>query len=203
MACARRRPGRYEVGGTVSVFFWRRPKLPVAERPPLERDERVVAWARVAGDRVVVVTNKGLWLPAGEPASEPSGEPAAGGRRLGWHEIHKATWSGRELVVIPSAVVADLDGYQVTADLPPVAYTLPEPGDVPAQVRARVTRSVAYSTRHALPGQGAARVVARRWPGVDGLHWAVRLEGGADIDDPVVREVTKDLVDAAVADVNR
>ncbi|HWB37523.1 MAG TPA: hypothetical protein VHA75_16015 [Rugosimonospora sp.] len=180
----------------MKLLFWRKPRLPAADRPPLERDERVVAWARAAGGQVVVVTNKGLWLPAREPGS-------AGDRRLGWHEIHKAAWSERELVITPSAVVADLEGYKVTADLPPVALTLPEPGDVPAQVRARVTRSVAYSTRHALPGQGAARVVARRWPGVDGLHWAVRLEGGADIDDPVVREVTKDLVDAAVADVNR
>jgi hypothetical protein len=141
---------------------------------------------------VVVATNKGLWLPGSE----------AGQRRLSWDEIHKASWSGRELVIIPSEVVATLEGYQVTADLPQIVHSLPEPGDVPIQVRTRVTKSVGYTQEHALPGQGTARVVARRRPGVDGLRWTVRLEGGADVDDPVVREVTKELVDAAIEETD-
>ena len=60
-----------------------------SRRPALERDERV---ARLGAGRArrrparVVATNRG------------SGCPAATGR-LGWHEIHKAVWSGRELAV--------------------------------------------------------------------------------------------------------
>jgi hypothetical protein len=178
----------------MGILFWRRPKLPPARRPPLERDERVVAWAVTSRDQTVVATNRGLWLPTG---------PAEPLTRLAWDQVHKASWTGRELVIVPGSAIATLDGYLVTTDLPAVAFTLPDPGDVPVQVRARVTRSVAYTSQHALPGHGAARVVARRRPGMDGLHWTVRLEGGADIDDPVVREVTKGLVEAAIADVDR
>jgi hypothetical protein len=61
--------------------FRRRPKLPAAQRPALGPGERVVAWAALDRDDVVVATNHGLYLP-----DRP---------RLGWHEIHKATWSGR------------------------------------------------------------------------------------------------------------
>ncbi len=177
----------------MSLLFWRKPKLPAAQRPPLEPEERVLAWARTARDEVVVATNRGLWLPSSSASTQGAGK----GGRLGWHEIHKASWSGRELVIVPSEVVAELDGYQVTADRPQLVHALPEPGDIPVQVRSRVTKSVAYTAEHPLPGRGSARVVARRWPGVNGLHWTVRLEGGADVDDPVVREVTKELVEAA------
>mgnify|MGYP003524668577 CR=1 FL=1 len=68
--------------------FRRRPKLPADRRPPLDRDERVLAWAE-SGDGVVVATNRGIWLPG-----------HAG--RVGWHEIHKTVWSGRELIVTPA-----------------------------------------------------------------------------------------------------
>jgi hypothetical protein len=177
----------------VSILFWRKPKLPAGRRPPLEPDERVLAWALTARDQVVVATNRGLWLPDSGGAS----------RRLSWDDIHKASWSGRELVIIPSEVVATLDDYQITADLPQIVHSLPEPGDIPIQVRTRVTKSVGYTQEHALPGQGSARVVARRRPGVDGVRWTVRLEGGADIDDPVVREVTKELVHAAIEETSQ
>jgi hypothetical protein len=177
----------------VSILFWRKPKLPAARRPPLERDERVLAWALTARDQVVVATNRGLWLPGAD------GVPG----RLGWDQVHKAAWSGRELVIIPGEVVATLDGYLVTADAPQVVHSLPDPGDVPVQIRTRVTKSVGYTREHPLPGRGSARVVARRRPGVDGLYWTVRLEGGADVDDPVVREVTGELVSAAIQETSR
>ena len=78
--------------------------------PPLERDERVLAWARAADDpaAAVVVTTLGLWLP---------GRP----ERLGWHQIHKATWAGSRLTVVPSAArSATACGYTVMADDTPV-----------------------------------------------------------------------------------
>lgn len=160
------------------VIFRRR--LPSELRPPLARDERVVAWARTGERGAAVATNAGLWLP---------GRVA----RLGWHEIHKASWTGSELVVTPGEVVEERDGYQITADQPAVAVALPDPGDLPQVVRTRVTRSVSFSSHHPVPG-GGVRVVARRVPGTDGLSWSVRYDEGTDPDGPGVRDATGQLV---------
>ena len=120
-------------------------------RPALAANERVLAWATVADDQAVVVTNLGLHLPDRT-------------ERLGWHEIHKATWTGRELIIVPGEVrEPDAGGYQVVADLPPVTIPLSDPGDVPKVVWARVTKSVSFSAHEAVPGRGLG--VARRVPG--------------------------------------
>ena len=162
----------------------RRRKLPDSDRPALDRDERVLAWA-FSPRGAVVATNRGLWLPGD------------GSARLGWHEIHKAVWTGEALAVTAARLVEHGPGYDVVADLPTVEYRLTEPGDLPAQVRARVTRSVGPSTHHPLPGSGGVRVVARRVPGADGLTWTARYDPGVDHDDPVVREATAALVEQA------
>lgn len=159
----------------------RRRKLPAGKRPELARDERVVAWAGATGDDVVVATNHGLWLP---------GAP----ERIGWHEIHKATWSGRQLAVVAAHEVRDAGEYTVMADLPPVIVTLLDPDHVPEQVRSRVNKSVAYTTHHPLPDGGGVRVVARRVPGVDGVRWTARYDEGVDADRPDVAELTAELV---------
>jgi hypothetical protein len=184
--------------------------LPDGYRPALDRDERVVAWAvtgpaggpaaggaagpaagaAVREPGVLVATDQGLWLPGKPPA------------RLGWHEIHRAVWTGDSLEVTAARVVERSPGYVVVADLPTVRFQLADPGDLPAQVRGRVTRSVGPSSHHPLPGAGGVRVVARRVPGVDGLTWTARYDRGVDHDDPVVREVTADLVNQARAGVS-
>ncbi len=169
----------------------RRRRLPAEARPALSADERIVAWAGVDGeadDGALVATNHGLWLPGRD-------------ERLGWHEIHKATWSGRVLTVIPGEPAApSQDGESEPAvpvvDGEPVAYQLLEPGQLPHQVRVRVTRSVAYSTEHPVPG-GAVRVVARRVTGRDGLQWALRYEGAVNRDDPQVQRLAAELVEQA------
>ncbi|MFV2102594.1 hypothetical protein [Micromonospora sp. LOL_024] len=169
-------------------LFRRRPKLPPAARPPLERDERLLAWAAAGngeGDGVVVATNLGLWLPGRS-------------HRIGWHDLVKAVWSGRELTVIPGEPAAERDGYQLVVDSPAERYLLLDPGDLPHQVRTRVTRSVAYTQQHALPG-GSGRIVGRRISGVDGLTWMVRLDPGTPVDDEAVLAETDRLVAAARA----
>jgi len=163
--------------------LFRRRKLPAGARPALGRDERIVAWAGTAGPEAVVVTNHGVWLP-----SHPG--------RIGWHEIHKATWSGRQLTVVGAREVENLDGYAVLADQPVGSHTLVEPDNVPNQVRVRVNKSIAYSQHHPEPG---VRVVARRVPGVDGLRWTVRYDDGVDPADPAVRVATAELVEYAKA----
>ncbi|WP_229402488.1 hypothetical protein [Micromonospora okii] len=169
-------------------LFDRKPKLPPAARPPLADDERVLAWAAAGngeGDGVLVATNLGLWLPGR-------------GHRLGWHDLLKAVWSGRELTVTPADRVAERDGYEVVADCPAETYLLLQPRELPHQVRARVTRSVAYTQHQPVPG-GAARIAARRVPGVNGLAWTVRYDPGTPVDDaPVVAETDR-LVAAARA----
>ncbi|HEX2774835.1 MAG TPA: hypothetical protein VHN18_20765, partial [Micromonosporaceae bacterium] len=84
-------------------LFRRTPRLPSQHRPPLADDERVLAWSMAdAGERVVVVTNHGLWLPGHAD-------------RLGWHHVHKAVWSGRELAITPAQQVTERTGYRVVA----------------------------------------------------------------------------------------
>jgi hypothetical protein len=183
----------------VGLFGRGRRRLPGDRRPPLDPGERVLAWAPVP-DGALVATNLGLWLPAGAPAGGPAGAPAGGPadgpglRRLGWHEIHKVTWTGQVLSVTPARTVAEADGYQIVEDLPTVGYPLAEPGELPDQVRGRVTRSVGYTAHHPVAGGAGVRVVARRVPGRNGLVWAVRYDPGLDRDDPVVREITSGLV---------
>jgi hypothetical protein len=162
------------------MALFRRRRMPAELRPPLAADERVVAWCD-SDSGAVTATNLGLWLPSAS--------------RLGWHEIHKAVWDGATLVVTPSTQVADRAGYQVVADLAPVTLRLRDPGELPHQVRARVTRSVGYSGYHRLPGGGGLRVAARRVPGVDGLRWTVRFDPGVDLDDPAVALVTDGIVE--------
>ncbi|GAA4585240.1 hypothetical protein BJY16_002980 [Actinoplanes octamycinicus] len=164
-------------------LFRRRPALPAADRPPLEAEERVIAWCACEPGGVVVATNRGIWLPAAAD-------------RLGWHEIHKAAWSGRELRITPAEVAEERDGYTVLVDGPVTTFLLLEPGEVPDQVRSRVTRSVAYTTHHELDG-GAVRVVGRRVTGQDGLSWAVRYDSGTPVDRPEIVQATDELVGAA------
>ncbi|MEU8054361.1 hypothetical protein [Micromonospora haikouensis] len=183
-------------------LFSRKPKLPAAARPPLADAERVLAWAgsgsgsgsgeaAAAGEAggpgvgVLVATNLGLWLPGRDA-------------RLGWHDVLKAVWSGRELTVTPAERLAERAGYVLVADGPAETYLLLEPGELPHQVRARVTRSVAYTQHHPVPG-GAGRIAARRVPGADGLTWTVRYDPGTPADDEAVVAETDRLVAAARA----
>ncbi|WP_431925880.1 hypothetical protein [Micromonospora wenchangensis] len=137
------------------------------------------------GGGALVATNLGLWLPGRA-------------ERLGWHDILKAVWSGRELTVTPAATAAERDGYLVVADGPAETYLLLDPGDLPHQVRARVTRSVAYTQQHQVPG-GSGRIAARRVAGADGLTWTVRYDPGTPVDADEVRAETDQLVAAARA----
>lgn len=161
--------------------LFNRRKLPAGKRPALAAEERVVAWAGATGEDVVVATNLGLWLPGA-------------GERIGWHEIHKVTWSGRQLAVVPAREARDTGEYTVMVDLPPVIVTLLDPDHVPEQVRSRVNKSVAYTAHHPLPDGGGVRVVARRVPGVNGVRWTARYDEGVDVDHPDVAKVTAELV---------
>ncbi len=144
-----------------------------AELPTLAADERVTAWGATPDGDAVVATQLGLWVRTGESS-----------RRLGWHDIHKAAWAEGVLTVTPGVEVEP----GVVADAPALRLRLAEPGDLPAEVRSRVSRSVAFSSHHRLPAGGGVRVVARRVPGEDGLTWVLRFDEQVDRADPAVRE---------------
>ncbi|MHA3703969.1 hypothetical protein ACXR2U_17505 [Jatrophihabitans sp. YIM 134969] len=131
----------------------------------VDRDDRVVAWATVAGDRYVVASVRGLWWPV-------AGDDPAAMRRIPWERVDKAVWRDGVLIVVEADLVDDL----VLVDRSPAALPLVEPGDVPRQVKRRVDASVVRSEIVPVVG-GQARIVARRIPGRDGLTWWARLEG--------------------------
>jgi hypothetical protein len=183
--------GNWGIAVVFGVF--KRRRLPVEQRPRLGPDERIVAWAAATGDNVVVASNHGLWLPGA-------------GERLGWHEIHKATWSGRQLAVIAAREVAvEDDAYAVMEDRPALIVTLLDPDRVPEQVRVRVNKSIAHTSHHPLEEitgrPGGVRIVGRRVPGVNGLRWTARYDDGGDAAVPGVAEHTRELVDWARAGV--
>lgn len=153
------------------------------DRPPPEvaggiaPDDRLLAWADVSDDGGFVVAGRlGLRLPDG--------------RLVAWHTIDKAAWHAGQMTL----TVADEVSEGVLEALPPVTFSLTSPRDLPAVVRGRVTRSVAYTSSHAMPGGGHVRVVARRVPGHDGLSWSLRFDPRTDKDDPAVRAAADQLL---------
>ena len=148
----------------------------------IDPEDRVVAWATVAGNRHVIASVKGLWWPV-------AGEDPNAMRCIPWDLIDKAVWRDGVLIVVEADLVDDL----VLVDRSPAALPLDEPGEVPAQVKRRVDASVVRSEIVPVVG-GQARVVARRVPGRDGLTWRARFEGLTP-DNAIVR----DQVEAAIA----
>ena len=160
------------------------------ERPPADAlaalgpEERLTGWGSTVDGDAVIATTHGLWLPLGSER-----------RYLPWHTIHKATWDQGALHILPGVELEP----GVVADGVPVTVRMLEPRDLPAEVRTRVTRSVAYSTHHTMADGGGVRVVARRAAGVDGLTWMLRFDDDVDITDPAVRAAANDVLDQARA----
>lgn len=134
--------------------------------------ERVLAAETTDTGVELVATNFGLW---------EVGEAGSAARRH-WDEIDRATWTEGTLTV------ERLVGARETA-----RYRLTRPGRLPMVVRDRVTSSIVVSERVAIPG-GHVRVLARRRPGVDGLHWALLYDPGGLVTDPVAREAAQELL---------
>jgi hypothetical protein len=147
------------------ALFHRRDVPPADALAGLGRDERVVSWADTEAGSVVLATPRGLWWPD---------EGAAAALRLiAWQHVSKATWRDGVLAITQADVADDL----LMVDRRPVAVRLSVPRDLPPTVRKRVEANIVRSELEPVTG-GAARIVARRVPGEDGLHWWARLEPG-------------------------
>ena len=152
------------------ALLHRRDAPPASALVALEPGERTVSWADAADGRVVVATPRGIWWPEDGTA-----------RLIGWQFVSKAVWRERVLAVVEAEVDDDL----IIVEHAPVSIELAVPRNLPPTVRKRVEANVVHSEVVPILG-GAARFVARRVPGEDGLRWWARLEPGT-ADSPQVR----------------
>ena len=163
------------VRARLAALLTGREPVPEGFTGTLDQDERVLADGLGPRGSVVLATDLGLWLP---PAA--SGE---GSRRVDWHLVTKATWSGGALEVIEADEVEELEGGVVLlSDRPPRRVPLVTPGRLPETVHRRVTGAVKDSQHHELgsgAGGGGAWFVQRRVPGA-GIVIHVRPDPGAD-----------------------
>ena len=143
-------------------MFHRRESPPADVLSSLLKGERPLAWGYCASGAVVLATPRGLWWPE-----------AGGPRLIGWQHIDKAIWRDGRLTVIEAEVLEDL----LLLDRPAVSVELATPRDLPAAIRKRIEANVAHTEVRPV-GEGAARFVARRVPGHDGVVWWARLEHG-------------------------
>lgn len=163
------------------------PRWPLRGRDPapadvvrlLDKDDRVVSWAPVAGGGSLAASRFGLWWPAPD-----------GPRRIDWQLIDKASWAGNTVTVVEAELIDDL----LLVDRDPVSAQLEQPRDLPPTIRQRVQSGV-VSSELVTGGGVAMRVVGRRVPGRDGVSWWARLEPGIP-DTPEVRAVVHDVLDA-------
>lgn len=153
----------------VSLLSGRR-ELPAGFGGRLDADEAVLAVAELAHGGHLVLTQLGLWVPAG-----------ANARRIGWEWVSKAVWDRSALLLTEAVPDGDAGEAVLLADLPPRRFVLAEAGKVPELVRARVTGSIRTSQHRELPG-GGAWFVQRKVPGRDGVTLQVRPDPGTDRD---------------------
>ncbi|MEO8889048.1 MAG: hypothetical protein ABI301_03480 [Jatrophihabitantaceae bacterium] len=151
------------------ALFHRRDVPPAAALAKLQGDDRVLAWGDTKDGNVVLATQWGLWWPDG-----------AQFRLIGWQHVTKAVWRDGSLIVTEADVVEDM----MMIDRPPVIAALSVPRDLPPTVRTRVEGNIVRSEIATVAG-GAARFVARRVPGEDGLRWWARLDSGTPDTDQV------------------
>jgi hypothetical protein len=160
----------------------------VRERAGLRRGERPLAAAR---------TSDGGWLAGTRDALVvvPASEHDVG-VRIAWERVATADWDreGERLRVVE---VADFGAVR-----PAHVFGLPEPGNLLAMVRERVTASVLLQRRVVIEGRRGLTVVARRPPrGTGEVVWAYELDPGVDPDDPGVRRAAEEGLRAAMAEI--
>ena len=158
----------------------RRLTIPAEARDvlPLHRREPLLAVARLVDGSWVAATPRALVLP---------------GRRVDWSTVAHAEWSDeRSQLRVDQLRTSD-------AEAETHRLVLDEPGRLPEVVRDRVTSSIVASRHTPVDGRAGVRVVARRVPGEDELHWQVVVDRGLDPADPRVRAAS----DTAVSDLRR
>lgn len=168
--------------GFLKRLVSRRPPVPSSAQRYLGKDERTLAWAQAETGQIVVATQLGLHI-VGERAH----------RLVGWHQISKATWEDRSLVVIE----ARPRGEHEIRDERPWRLQFREPGLVPMVLRERVQSSVVVSVHRSLSA-GGVRIVGRKVPGIDGLTWQYRPDDGVSFDSPAAQDEVQSALQAEI-----
>lgn len=154
----------------------RTPVPDVVKDLPLEPGERRVAWALTPTGQPVVATERALHL---------------GGPPLAWDAIERVSFAAPVLTVVALSE-QEGSGPQHVVELDLASGT-----DLPAVVRARVSASVAWSSRVKLQPRGAVRIVARRRAGREVLDWQLVFDRDTDPHDPALRAQAEQHVAAA------
>lgn len=164
----------------------RTPKPPALHRlARLAPDERQLIATCDVSDAVVVATNAAL---------HRLGPPEGSGNwsRWGWEQIAHVEWddSTSSMILICQAPL-----------LPErVVLTLPAPGPLVEVARARVAWTTPLATRAGMPSGGTVRVVARRHPITDRMHWFLYPDTTVASDGAGIRAELDDVLAALCAD---
>lgn len=155
---------------------------------PLPAGERVLAWAGAEDGTVVAGTRDALYLSPPHPADGPP----AGPLRIAWEDVEAADWD-RDAGLLR---VSEVGSWGETR--PEHRFVLDQPGRLLDLVRERVTASVVLQRHVPVRGRRGVRVIARRAPrGDQPIRWLFEYDAGVDPDDPDVRLVADEALDAA------
>jgi hypothetical protein len=147
-------------------------RVPGSVRSRLERGERVLAHAAVAGEGELVASTGALYLPDG--------------RRVLWQDIDQARWSPDTFTFVEEGAGEHSVGLG-SADYRRLAETVAE----------RVTATILVNRFFPFPGPDSAtgfRLVARRPPGGTDVDWRVHLGEGVHPQDPALADAVTDAL---------
>ena len=112
-------------------------------------------------------------------------------RRVPWEQVEAADWD------------RDTDTFRLSEvgtwgeQRPVHTAVLADPGRLLELVRERVTASVVLQRHVVVSGRRGLRVIARRAPsGAGGVQWVYEYDEGVDPDDPAVRALARDALEA-------
>ena len=156
-----------------------------AARPdvPLQKGEKVLAWATAEDGRTIAGTRDALYL---------------GDLRLPWQEVEAADWD-RDTSVLRVSEVGTWGEQRAEHEV-----ILDDPRSLLQLVRERITASVVLVRHTSVQGRRGVRVVARRaLSGDTSLRWFYEYDEGIDPDDPVVRLAAESALAPARAEVGQ
>lgn len=144
-------------------------KVPDAVRA-LATDERRLAWGVTPEDLPLVATASALHI---------------GPEVLPWTQVERISWMPSVLTVVETAEVEGTGRSR--------SWELATDARLAEIIRARVTSSVGWTDRRALPSGGHVRLVGRRSPGVDALQWQPVWDRPGRPDEELVRRWIAEL----------
>ena len=159
-------------------------RLPDSARAALGGD-RPLAFAADDEGGWVVGTRDRLHLVASDGTAES----------WGWETVHRADWDQEESRLSVEPV------QEYAAPVVRHVRVVPEPGDLAAFIRERVTATIVVQQRVNLRGKKGFRVIGRRPPTGGEVVWAFELDPGVDPSDPVVERATAKALAEARASV--